>query len=83
MLFFFSKLCEVSSKRDGLGTNERRSAHIVTENHSILMGVKFESIAEKLNLSYFKFVQSVHFLYQRTPFIIETECSFLISTYVK
>jgi hypothetical protein len=74
---------EVSREQDGLGTNERRSAHVAAENHSILMGVKFESITEKMNLSYFKFLQSVHFLYQRTPFIIQTECTFLISTYIK
>jgi hypothetical protein len=36
-------------ERDGLGTNERSSAH-VTENHSVWMGVKFESITEKMNL---------------------------------
>jgi hypothetical protein len=49
--FFFAKLCEKFSRdRDGLGTDERRTAHVVTENHSILKGVKFESITEKMNL---------------------------------
>jgi len=31
----------------------------------------------------FKAVQSVHFLHKRTPFIIKTECTFLISTHIK
>ena len=65
--FFFCEIIwEVSRERDGLGSNERRvtwSAHVVTENHSILEDVRSESITEKMNLSYFKFVQSAHFCF--------------------
>jgi len=55
---------------------------VVNINIGVYYHVMPNRVVETLK-NYLKVIHSVHFLYQRTPFITPTKCTFLISTNIK